>query len=304
MLSTFLILFIISLDLFSCAQKDQVVGVVEGYYWSESDQVNGQWGCYSFQQRQELLTLLANYGIGFYWFVPQLVDLMQIWSNDELNSWKAISEQAKDLGIQVIYGIRPTYLLNNNESLYLPKLQQVQSVGIAYYSLNFDDVPGIVNSQEEDGLVSLAANLQQSLPDMILSIFVPSAYSESMFNSSQQWIGNLTIVDQINSSISMAFTGHHIDPTYMSPDQFPTLNSNRRKIFWDNWIAVDTNTRIPWGLIQNANASLFSPQLNYGYVLNLAFPLERVIHQINCLGQLISGQTQCSIDLAASVWAT
>lgn len=72
-----------------------------------------------------------------------------------------------------------------------------------------------------------------------------------------------------------------MDPT----TDFPPLK--RRMIFWDNWMAVDSLDRLPRSLPRDRSVKLFSAP--YGYMLNLCFPPQRIIHGIASIEYLELG---------------
>jgi hypothetical protein len=181
-------------------------------------------------------------------------------------------------------------------------LNELYSVGITSYSLSFDDAAGADTQPQQTAQVALVGRLQTDFPQMKLFTFVPSAYHGDLYSDKSAWEAALATLDTMNASVPMTFTGLSITPSSMSPSQLPSLGSGRRTLFWDNWIAVDSSSRIPWGLIRNRDSALWTSS-SYGYILNLAFPLERVIHQLNCLKQLISDQAPtCNASIAAAAW--
>ncbi|EFA84468.1 hyaluronidase [Heterostelium album PN500] len=142
---------------------------------------------------------------------------------------------------------------------------------------------------------------------MTLWGFTPAYYY--METTRSTWNQNLQTIDGIASTIPMIFTGESITESTFDSSKFPNLQSNRPLVVWDNWIAEDTNTRIPWGMIDQriANNMFASP---YGYILNLCYPLERVIHHIYCLGKIAKvssvaqPQPKCDVTQTGSYWST
>lgn len=277
-------------------------GVIEGFYWSQSLSVNGQFGSYSLSQRLQLLQLLKQNNVSFYVFAPQ--EPVASWNQTQASGWAQTAQLANSLGVKAVYGLRPGYIDNSSYAAATLKLQEMQTAGLSSYSLHFDDAAGAGTAAQQSAQVNLAASLQTGFPSMELFLFVPSGYRADLFASRSAWETDLiTVDDGIDDSVPMAFTGLVTTPNSMDDSQFPALSSGRRRVFFDNWIAVDTNTRLPWGLIRNRAANLFTQPSN-GYVLNLAYPLERVIHQLICLGQLVNGNGACNSTLAAQGWAS
>lgn len=293
-----------------CQALNPNVGVVEGFYWPQSSQVFGQYGSYSLFQRLQLLQLLSSGGIATYWYAPQSVSTITPWDSTETQNWQQVATTSTSLGVQVVYGLRPGYLDDESITNTTDKVQELYNAGIRSYSLNFDDAEGGDEPAQEQLQTSLAANLTRDFPAMVPYYFTPGNYYQAHDASNTtltQWSTSLSYLDSgLSKSIAFVTTGPVITPSTMNPSQFPTLPSGRRKVFWDNWIAEDVSTRIPWGLIDGrVNASILSPSPTspYGYVLNLAYPLERIIHQLTCLSALANGTQTCVPAVMAEAWA-
>jgi len=284
----------------SNAALNMKTGLIEGYYWTQADSVNGQYGSYSHAQRLKLVSLMASNGIGVYWYVPQTVDLMATWTQTQLTQFTEVATLANSLGVRFVFGLRPHYIASNNFSAVKTRLEQIKSAGISYYSLNFDDAEG--DSAQQGLQASMATYLMNNVPGMTLAFFTPNAYHMDEYPNRAAWEAALVTVDSgISASVPFVFTGEEITPSYMTTAQYPSLSSNRPKVFWSNWIAMDTSTRIPWGMVAGtAQQAIF----NTGFYLNLNFPLERAIHHISCLGALSTGSTTCNINTISTTWST
>ncbi|KAN0029321.1 hypothetical protein ACTFIV_011210 [Dictyostelium citrinum] len=300
------LLFILFVVLFvikgSRAVINPAVGVVEGYYWTQADAVNGQYGSYSFSDRQKLIQMMADNNLGVYWYSPQTVDVNALWNTQQLNEWTTISALGNSLNVKIVFGIRPGWLDTAVFPTILARLQQIASSGITYYTINFDDAEGVDTTSQQQKEVQLINYLQTNLPSMTLYSVLPFAYYQDMFTSKTKWQTALATINQVSSTIPFVFTGKEIAPSTMQTSQFPTLSPSRPYKFFDNWIAGDTKDRISWGMIDGrVDSVIFTSQ--YGYFLNLAFPLERVPHHIYCLGLLATGSTSCSVSASANYWA-
>lgn len=286
------------------------VGVVEGFYWAPEDAVNGQSGAFSIEQRLQLIELIASKGCGLYWYAPQSIDTLAAFNSSESAGWADTVNLGASKGVTIVYGLRPGYLDATVAARVLGKIGELFELGIRNYSINMDDAAGASSNAQKQAQVALAAQIATEYPLMHPSVFVPSEYhmdhAPAAANTSA-WAAQLSIGDNgFNASTSFAVTGESITPDSMGPYSFPALPSSRRRIFWDNWIAIDTNKRIPWGLVKNPmpfrDPVLFTDE-RYGYVLNLAYPLERIIHHIHCLGKSIAGTGVCTEESAAAEWA-
>jgi hypothetical protein len=283
-------------------------GVVEGFYWPQSESVFGHYGSFSLSQRLQLFHLLSELDLGVYWYAPQSISTMDVWNSTQISEWTKSSEVSSSFGIRLVYGLRPGFLDSNHSSI-ISKVQEIHDCGIRSYSLSFDDASGTSTFEQKTRQISLASTLISSFPDMTLYAFTPSEYYQTHDGpdtSLYEWSISLETVDEsLNGNVPFCLTGPSINPSNMSPSMFPSLSSGRRKMFWDNWIAVDTSIRLPWGLIDGRiNETIFSS--SYGYVLNMAFPLERNIHQLACLSEMAANdqsKTHCETDKMAKKWS-
>jgi len=301
----FVLLHIISIsDTEATLGLNPAAGVVEGFYWEQEDIVNGQWGQYSLTQRLQLISFLSINHLGVYWWSPQKMIPLVPWTPAEASGWAQTAIVGASSGVRIVYGLRPGWL-SKNFSAPLNKIAEVQAAGIRSYSLNFDDAEGVASPEQQQREVDLAAAIKAKYPSMELAFIVPYCYYQSCpaGGKMSEWSKTMSIIDSIpQPSAAMVTTGPVITPDSMNPSKFPKLNSGRANMFWDNWNAADTNKRLPWGLgIRNIRAqSLFSAP--YGYMMNLAFPLERIIHQVHCAGKLAAG-SPCTSEEASTAWA-
>ncbi|UJR18325.1 hypothetical protein I4U23_005227 [Adineta vaga] len=119
------------------------------------------------------------------------------------------------------------------------------------------------------------------------------------------WANKLSILNQIPNQIRFFVTGSTIVPSSIQITDIPSL-INRQFIFFDNWIAVDSNSKVTmtWPPNRHSNISKTSQSIS-GSVLNLAFPTERIIHQIYALEQRINNTySNINAHQAAEYWAT
>ncbi len=72
-------------------------------------------------------------------------------------------------------------------------------------------------------------------------------------------------------------------------------------IFWDNWMAVDVLDRFPRNLPRNRSIKLFDIEQQYGYMLNLCFPPERIIHGLISIRYQQKGQNYDYNEIA-NIW--
>jgi len=111
----------------------------------------------------------------------------------------------------------------------------------------------------------------------------------------------LSIINDADQSIRFILTSKHgINPSSLDPlVDFPPLK--RKMIFWDNWMAVDALDRFPRNLPRNRSIKLFDVEQPYGYMLNLCFPPERIVHGLISLRYQQKGQSYDYNDIA-NIW--
>jgi len=178
-----------------------------------------------------------------------------------------------------VIGIRP--LFNDNLSLTLDKVRSKIKQIESPYVLGWDDCPG----GQTDSQKKLQLSLVEKLPYKPWGIIPGAYYAEN--NSMETWIKGLSIINDVDISIPFILCSKNgINPSSFDPStDFPNLN--RKIFFWDNWMAVDSLSRLPRNLPRKRNTKkLFDATLAYGYMLNLCFPPERIIHGVAALHYL------------------
>ncbi|EGG23180.1 hypothetical protein DFA_05312 [Cavenderia fasciculata] len=172
--------------------------------------------------------------------------------------------------------------------------------------LNFDDAEGVTTTEQQTLEKNMVASLASAYPSTSLWGLTPAYYYQETTRAN--WNKSLETIDAVSSTIPFVFTGEKITESTFSPAKFPNLKSNRPLVVWDNWIAEDTSTRLAWGMIdQRISNNMFTAP--YGYILNLGYPLERVIHHIYCLGVIskVSSNNQpmpsCNVTQSAAYWS-
>lgn len=289
-----------------------VLGVVEGFNWPTADAVRGQSGQYNHSQRQSLLGYMGTLAEGrpenlsVYVYAPQTVDTMKVWDAAQLCEWTATRKIADSHRITLVLGLRPGFIdsLETTQQLVNNRTAQFLQAGIHEIVLAWDDAPGAGTLQQlarQRDLVN-TISAESGAPQVHIWGVVPPAYYgdadvQVPANMTTSWANKLAITQQMPLSVRFLLCGQQINPRRFSISQWPHLNGTRELIFWDNDAAVDTSTRLPWGLPSDRDPLLFSEQR---YVLNLAFPPERVIHQVNAI--LLTEGNASNVKIVAESW--
>lgn len=285
-------------------------GLIEGFYWSAANAVHGEYDLYTKEQRDQLIASM-NEGINYYFHCPQDSEenpfTMTLWNTQKTADWADTVSKASN--VSIVMGLRPRWIDTVETTLNLIKLKltQLASINIPYYILCWDDVPGAGTTAQMILQRDLIDALVQEVTNIELIGIIPAYYARSQTynDTSLAWADQLSILNQIPNDIRFFVTGSTVVPSSIQISDIPSL-INRQFIFFDNWIAVDSNSRVTMTWPPNRDPNIYnSSQSISGSVLNLAFPPERIIHQIYALKQRINN-TYSNINsyLAAEFWAT
>mmetsp|Transcript_44049 Transcript_44049/g.111018 ORF Transcript_44049/g.111018 Transcript_44049/m.111018 type:complete len:431 (+) Transcript_44049:6-1298(+) len=287
-----------------------IVGVVEGFYWSNAHAVHGVSGQYTHAQRRRLLRVLQDRGLQAFVYAPQTADTISPWPAVDSREWRATADLARSLGVRLVYGLRPGWVDGTTPSRVQDKLDELIAAGVGEYVLAWDDTAGagtLDQMQAQGDLIMTHLSNYRSSECALLAI-VPAAYHAKTdthvpAGHNTTWESQLLLLDGgVDTRIPFVLAGPSVTPLAVSvPDSFPRLSSGRPFILWDNWCAVDTSTRIPWALPRNRDPALFRAPFG-GVLLNLAFPPERVIHAIFALA-LHGAVDAATEEQAAAYWA-
>ena len=281
-------------------------GLMEGFYWTTSNAVNGHHGFYTKKQRDQLISVI-NGIINYYFYCPQNDEFdsftMNIWNLQEISDWSDTISKASN--VCIVMGLRPGLIDAVQISLQLiqTKLAQLASIGIRYYILCWDDVPGAGTTEQMILQRDLVHALIHQTTNMELIGLIPTYYAQSQVTDTN-WTDELSILNQIPNYIRFFVTGSCIVPLSIQISDIPSL-PNRQFIFVDNWTAVDTNSRITMTWPPNRHPNIYKASESIsGSVLNLTFPPERILHQIYALTQRIYNKySNINAFQAAEFWA-
>lgn len=291
----------------------EINGLIEGFYWTNSNAVHGQTNFYSKKQRDNLISTMGE-GLNYYFFSPQETEndpfTMNLWDTQQIHDWSdTVSKASK---VSIVYGLRPGWIEDIQIAFQRIQLksQQLASIGIRYYILCWDDTPGAGTNPQMEKQKDLIKILVNQITNIELIGIIPAYYSRPAVTSeassnNSDWGQYLAILNEIPSSIRFFITGLEINPFSIQTTDVPLL-SNRQFIFFDNWIAVDSNSRVTMTWPPNRHQNIYrASETVSGSVLNLAFPPERIIHQVYALKQRIDNNyASINADLAATYWAT
>ena len=237
------------------AEPEFLSGVVEGFYgqpWSQS-------------QRFELFDHLAAWGLNTYFYAPK-DDLKhralwrELYTPAELADLAAIVEGCSTRGIRFIYGLSPGLDIRFSDARELEtihrRLTQLIEVGCGHFALLFDDLPGEMQTGDQETYDSIAAAqsdvtnrvfawLRQQLPACRL-LFCPTPYCDRMARAGHGGPRYLeTIGQSLAAEIDILWTGPEIVSREIPVDSIRQLAERvgRPPVIWDNLHANDYDLR-------------------------------------------------------------
>ncbi len=273
--------------------KPRIRGIVEGFYWSPDDPVNGRSREFDPDKRMALIRRMGEKGLNAYLYDPKWMRgrrdrpseraLNPEWIGDR-SAWAETFRVARDTGVQFLWGLAPGPSSNHRggESGLFAVVEQVLDLGADGVALLFDDVPGAETEDEERRQARLAHRLTERFPTA-LRAFCPASYSGSR---SDLEMALSPLDDGLPAELPLLWTGPAVRPATVHGDDVPRLR-HRGVALWDNWMASDSSDpeqlelRPPLG----RDESLFT-RLD-GYLLNPAFPVERMVPAVPAVADML-----------------
>ncbi|CAF1299786.1 unnamed protein product [Didymodactylos carnosus] len=285
----------------------RINGIIEGFYWSAPNQVKGQFKFFSKTQRDQLISSMSE-GLNYYFYAPQDTEdhpfTMKLWDSQQAADWSDTVSKASN--VSIVMGLRPRWIDSVQTSLQAVKLKLTQFalVGIHYYILCWDDTEGAGTTAQMKLQRDLIKALVLDVTNIELIGIIPAYYSRSQISGTTNaaWGQQISILNQIPNSIRFFVTGLTVVPSSIQTSDIPTL-TNRQFIFFDNWIAVDSSTKVTMSWPPNRHSDIYNASASIsGSVLNLAFPPERIIHQIYATIQRINNKYSYINSRSAAVY--
>ena len=287
-------------------------GLIEGFYWTEENKINGRYREFSYSGRGRLIKLMRDLGLKVYLYDPKLLregprEIYERAFNIELlgdrEKWKETFLISKEKGVKFIWGIAPgpyeawmwgvsqgenkprLYLHSgwkNHVEEILKLIETVLNLGADGIALLFDDSPGTNSESELTQQAYLAELIEREFPGSLYGL-CPATYA----GSPDKLLKAHKILDEnMPPHIPIIITGQRVWCKTISEQDIPNYPSGRAVIIWDNWMASDSS--LPYRLT-------FTPPLRRskklferikGFLINLCFPEERVIPVVSGLAYL------------------
>lgn len=288
-------------------------GIVEGFYWTPEDAVNGQHSEFNSKKRNKLLKFMAKKKLNTYVYDPKLLREGKKYYLERsinpslignLTQWKETFYVAKKNKIDFVWGIAPgaynscgTHHLgwkNYEKNIYYI-INKVLSLGAPKIALLFDDCPGVGHNNEKKHQANLAEKINKYFPEKMFCL-CPSSYSGPKSYLEKE---NRIIDENMQPKIPLIFTGPKVWCKKIKKENIPVYSTGRKSILWDNWMASDTSkpTRLSLSPPQRRGKAMYESL--EGYLLNPCFPVERIIPVISAVGEIhqMQGANVCKSNL-------
>lgn len=264
------------------------VGIVEGFYWTPSDAVQGRYGEFDPDKRLDLLGFMSRKGLNTYIYDPKILrgdhyerayDKALIGSKTR---WLQTFRYAKQSSIDFIWGLAPGVSDQWEKKPLLENIEYILDLGASGIALLFDDVPGGTTESQKHAQADLTRQIENRFGKIVKAI-CPGNYC----GEKEELQRNLEILhSEIPEDIPFLLTGKKVWSDHIEFNDFPDLNQ-RGIILWDNWMASDTSnpSRLELSPLRGRHKDLFD-KLD-GYVLNPCFPIERIIPVVSSISEII-----------------
>lgn len=256
-----------------------IAGIVEGFYWEESDAVLGQFAEYEAGKRKALIEFMGRKGLDTYVYDPKILrgDRYERAYATESGDWRETFAVSRHSGVSFYWGLAPGGSEYWRDEMFF-KVEHLLEMGAAGIALLFDDVPGGEGYDEMLRQAELACRLAKRFP--VLGI-CPGKYAGPPAEVKK----HLQPLDKnLPPSIPFILTGARVWSKCIEPEDIPVFG--RGVILWDNYMAADTSVPERLELAPPDGRSKSLLDATCGYLLNPCFPVERVIPVVSAVGEM------------------
>lgn len=272
-------------------------GIVEGFYWDEDNQLDGQWGEFTHMERRKLLKFLGENNYNSYAYAPKINREENIGEKSRRlrsSEWQETFRIAKEHEIDFYWGVAPGFLYKephpdeyDTRSLIFFMTHLVE-LGVAGFVLSFDDTEGgstISQMKRQAQLVKVLR--KQTNIGRYLHAFVPGIYAdykaeEAGFATPEEGLAILN--DELPIDLPIIYCGKQNWNFEINATSFPKLG-NRKYIFWDNHVAGDRSDFIKVGPPYIRDPNMFT--VTNGYWLNGIYPAMRTVPILAGLAEIL-----------------
>ena len=211
---------------------DKVFGVVEGFYRRP----------YTFAQRLDLIDFLSELGLNTYIYGPKADPYhrkhwRRAYPRQKLKQLSELNKTSQKKKIRFVYALSPVHQLEL--PAVIEKIAKMQSVGIAHFSLFFDDIKVILSEstakKQLDVVNGLYEYLKRESKGTSLS-FCPTQYRGFRETSYIR-----TIAEYLHREIDIFWTGSKVVAPAITEEDVDRISHllKRPVLIWDNIFAND-----------------------------------------------------------------
>lgn len=245
--------------------KSKFFGVIEGFYRRP----------YSFSQRCDLVQFLNRIGLNTYVYGPKSdpyhrKEYHKPYPKEKLKEFEFLKNLAIKNKIIFNYALSPGSKPDLN--LIIKKLSQFIDIGISNFSLFFDDIKILMNSQ--------TAQMQAEIGNSVLQFLHKKVANPTLFFCPTQYRGFdrteylLKIAEKLNPDIFIFWTGKSVISKRITVKDVEKIKDilGRKMLIWDNIFANDyipgVILRFPYhyrepGIIEKVSGILLNPMNQY-----------------------------------------
>ncbi len=266
-------------------------GVVEGFYWRENHSVEGRYAEFDPQKRRRLLEFMGTKGLNIYVYEPKVLreeNVERAYDPDlvgDVGYWRETFQVAAEQGIDFVWGLGPGRYGDwyGRRAGLCSVVELVLDLGAAGFALLFDDVDGTETDFEMLHQAELGNMLYERFPGKSYGLC-----SGTYCGTRDELEEKLDALDRhLEPNVSVVFTGTEVWPESISHSDLPQFGSGRKCILWDNWMASDTNDPAKLKLAPPRRRERVLWSVLGGYWLNPNFPVERVVHMVSAVGEMM-----------------
>jgi hyaluronoglucosaminidase len=244
---------------------DRIFGIVEGFYRRP----------YTFDQRLDLIDFLSALGLNTYIYGPKADPYhrkhwRKPYTQKKLMEFEKLNEISKKKNIKFVYALSPVYRPELSD--VLEKIAAMKAIGIAHFSIFFDDIRVRLDTDSAERQLRLVNGLYEHLGSEFSN---PSlSFCPTQYHGFKETPYIESIAAHLHPEIDIFWTGKKVVSPEITEDDVDRITQllNRRVLIWDNIFANDyipgKILRFPYRnrtptIINKIKGILINPMNNY-----------------------------------------
>ena len=211
---------------------DRIFGIVEGFYRRP----------YTFDQRLDLIDFLSALGLNTYIYGPKADPYhrkhwREPYPRKKLAEFTELNEISKKRNIKFIYALSPVY--RPELSGVLEKIAAMKAIGIAQFSIFFDDIRVHLDKDSAERQLRIANGLYEHLNSEFSN---PSlSFCPTQYRGFRETPYIESIAAHLHREIDILWTGKKVVSPEITEDDVDRITQllNRPVLIWDNIFAND-----------------------------------------------------------------